>query len=1120
MQKVCNAVICFCLFAFAVQFHWTATAALPKSTSTVDYTLLQLPKVGDTTMRILSPTLLEICRINTKPENGSVDCWDLVSNNQFVAPALSQFAVTANGQPILVQSVGFKRRPFYAPLEVRDLRIENSLYLKLATPIADNAVVEVRNLTSLLWPVGTPFIATADPLRYSPVIHVNQEGYMPAFPKKAMVGYYLGSFGEMDISPSLGFQIVDANTGAQVYQGTLTTRLDVGYTYAPTPYQKVLQADFSNFTTPGEYQLVVPGLGASLPFQIDEGIAMAFARAYELGLYHQRCGTNNCYPHTRHTHDSCHTAPSTIPLPQSSYSYTWSVISDSALTPNSDNPPQTAPAMTSPSAMRYPFLNQEPVDVSGGHHDAGDYSKYTINSAGLIHFLMFGVDSLPGVSQLDNLGIPESGDGISDILQEVKWEADFLAKMQDSDGGFYFLVYPRNRRYETDTQPDQGDPQIVWPKTTSVTAASVAALAQCASSPLFKQKYPQAAAIYMQKAHLGWRFLTNAVAIHGKAGSYQKITHYGDDFTHDDELAWAACEMYLATGDQQYHQKMMEWFPDPNNSATFRWGWWRLYASYGNAVRSYAFAARSGRLSSGQLNASYLAKCENQVVLGGNDALLWSQQGAYGSSFPDATKRVRGAGWYFSSDQAFDITVAHQITPRPEYLDAIIQNMNYEGGCNPVNVSYVTGLGWKRQREIVHQYSQSDKRVLPQSGIPLASIQNGFVWVNTYGTELAALCHPSDDSSTSPYPFYDRWGDAFNVTTEFVVLNQARSVVSLSYIAALTSLKNQAWHSGTAQIAAPASVVPVGQPVIVTLQVPINLNGAKIVWEGRDQEPAYGQTFTFTPKNNGTQWVEAEVQWPDGRRVFATASFTANSPNVVWLDDAVPSGATTGGVGGDTWNWVNNNPPPYSGTVAHQSALASGIHEHWFDWAGATLDVGVGDTLYAYVYLDPVNVPREIMLAWNDGSWEHRAYWGENLITYGTSGTAGRRYMGPLPPAGQWVRLEVPAALVGLEGSILRAMDFAAYDGRVTWDYIGKTSPMSAVVPPGIPCALQKVGNNVQISWTSASGKTYQVMSKNNPSDEWTEASGNVAGDGSVKTWTDTTTTGVQSRFYQVKALN
>ena len=89
-------------------------------------------------------------------------------------------------------------------------------------------------------------------------------------------------------------------------------------------------------------------------------------------------------------------------------------------------------------ASLYPFWDLGPRDLSGGHHDAGDYSKYTINSAALIHYLVFAADAFPGVAALDNLGLPESGDGKSDVFQEAKWEADFLAKMQDSDGGFYF----------------------------------------------------------------------------------------------------------------------------------------------------------------------------------------------------------------------------------------------------------------------------------------------------------------------------------------------------------------------------------------------------------------------------------------------------------------------------------------------------------------------------------------------------------------------------------------------------------------------------------------------------------------------------------------------------------
>ncbi len=79
------------------------------------------------------------------------------------------------------------------------------------------------------------------------------------------------------------------------------------------------------------------------------------------------------------------------------------------------------------------------------------------------------------------------------------------------------------------------------------------------------------------------------------------------------------------------------------------------------------------------------------------------------------------------------------------------------------------------------------------------------------------------------------------------------------------------------------------------------------------------------------------------------------------------------------------------------------------------------------------------MLQWNEnGNWEHRAYWGANNIGLGVDGTASRRYMGPLPPAGQWVRLEVPTGDVGLEFKTINGMAFSLNDGMANWDQAGK----------------------------------------------------------------------------------
>jgi hypothetical protein len=841
---------------------------------------LAMPPVGGHQLRILTPTLLELTLITTKASDpAAVKEWNFVrANGKPKLPGDKAFSVQVDGKIDAVNSVGFKRRVLYAPLKQRDLRIGNYLYLQLATPLAENQSVAVLNPDKTVWPVSMHFSGKADPIRWSPALHVNEVGYLPAQSKKAMVGFYSGSLGEMNINVPPVFKIVEAATGKEVFSGNLLPRRDSGFPFVS--YQNVLEADFSTFKTPGEYRLQVPGLGVSFPFFIDDGVAAAFARTYALGIYHQRCGTANAMPFTRFTHDPCHTASAEVPTLSGKFDFVNQTLAGYAAAENK-NPDQTAPPLKNVAASLYPFVNRGPVDVHGGHHDAGDYSKYTENSAWFIYYLVFAADNFPGAAELDNLGLPESSDGKSDLLQEAKWEADFLARMQDADGGFYFLVYPREREYEIDVLPDHGDPQIVYPKTTAATAAAVAALAQCASSPKFKQEFPEAAALYLDKAKKGWAFLERAIAKHGKDGAYQKITHYGDDSMHNDELAWAACELFLATGEPTFADKLAQWLK-PSDPATRLWGWWRLYGCWGNAIRDYAFAARSGRIKREKLDPTLLGDCENEVIAAADDQLRRSQESAYGTSFPSETKATRTAGWYFSGDAAFEFAVACQLDfpqmndPRPKYVEAILGNLNYEAGCNPVNVTYVTGLGWKRQRDIVDQYAENDRRILPPTGIPLGNIQSGFGWMDLYGKELGALSFPADSDETAPYPIYDRWGDSFNLSQEFVIPNQARALAYLSWMMGRSPLKSQPWKPVAGNITGLPAAAGRSQKLNVTISAPgLDLTKARIVWEARGQEPAIGTTFSFTPAHGGAQWLEAEAQLPDGRRVFAVTNFVA-----------------------------------------------------------------------------------------------------------------------------------------------------------------------------------------------------------------------------------------------------
>jgi len=849
---------------------------------------LRLPKVGSYELRIITPSILELTYVTGVKEGSErPEQWDFATRDgQVQLPGPEQFVITAAGKEISVKTVGFKRRVLYAPFKQWDMRIGNELYLQLGKAVSEGEIVEARNPNQKLWPSALRFTVKADPLRSSPAIHVNQTGYLPNYSKKAMIGYYLGSLGEMEHSlvPVTNFAIIEAHSTNEVFRGALALRRDRGF--PDHGYQQVIEADFTAFKTPGEYRLSVSGLGTSFPFFVGDEVAGAFARTSALGIYHQRCGIANELPYTRFTHGECHVRPAEVP----DVSRKFSSVNESLKKETAnykDNPRHTAPQLKSVADSLYPFINKDPVDVRGGHHDAGDYSKYTINSAAFIHHLVFAADVFPGVAELDNLGLPESGDGKSDILQEAKWEADFLAKMQDSDGGFYFLVYPRDREYEFDVTPDHGDPQIVFPKTTAATAAATAALAQCASSPTFKKQFPDAAALYLEKAKKGWDFLEHAIAKYGKDGAYQKITHYGDEFMHDDELAWAACELFLATSDSKYHEKLQEWLK-PGDPAVRKWGWWRLFESYGCAIRSYAFAAKAGKIIRERLDQRLLQECEKEIVASGEDQMRRAESSAYGTSFPEETKRARTAGWYFSSDAAFDLAVANQLDyppkndPRPKLVEALINNLNYEEGCNPVNVTYLTGLGLKRQREIVDQYAQNDRRVLPPTGIPLGNIQAGMSWLNLYKKVPSELSFPSDSEGDLTYPFYDRWGDTFNLTQEFVIVNQARALAYQAWLMAQTSLKTQPWKSAVGRIRelltkgltteAGGASVPAVSLVLETHG--LDAGSARIIWEAAGHEPTFGHQFSFAPGKEGPAWVEAEAQWPDGRRVFAVKNFT------------------------------------------------------------------------------------------------------------------------------------------------------------------------------------------------------------------------------------------------------
>lgn len=136
--------------------------------------------------------------------------------------------------------------------------------------------------------------------------------------------------------------------------------------------------------------------------------------------------------------------------------------------------------------------------------------------------------------------------------------------------------------------------------------------------------------------------------------------------------------------------------------------------------------------------------------------------------------------------------------------------------------------------------------------------------------------------------------------------------------------------------------------------------------------------------------------------------------------------------------WFSQSYPQGAKRFSKGRSGGDSLWEFGFTNAARPLGVIPNAVLYCWVKLDPTNPPKEIMVAWNDGSsWEHRAYWGADTITYGQDHSPSRLSAGALPPTGQWVELTVPANAVGLAGKTVSGMSFSMVGGQADFGAVG-----------------------------------------------------------------------------------
>ena len=184
---------------------------------------------------------------------------------------------------------------------------------------------------------------------------------------------------------------------------------------------------------------------------------------------------------------------------------------------------------------------------------------------------------------------------------------------------------------------------------------------------------------------------------------------------------------------------------------------------------------------------------------------------------------------------------------------------------------------------------------------------------------------------------------------------------------------------------------------------------------------------------NALELTDSQKRW----EIQTVKDLSSKEPvDFGWIDDKQNNGGKTQG----KWQFVDKSDAPvFSGQFSRRQT-GNAVVQHYFHEAGRKFTLSEGEHLFAYVWLDPDNPPQTVMLQFNDGDWNHRAFWGEDKIGFGVIGRDGpdHRPMGDLPPKGKWVRLEVEPEVIGLKlGSQLNGMGFVQYGGLAYWDKSG-----------------------------------------------------------------------------------
>ncbi|HSV72838.1 MAG TPA: glycoside hydrolase family 9 protein [Chthonomonadales bacterium] len=536
----------------------------------------------------------------------------------------------------------------------------------------------------------------------SEAVHVNTLGYVPAAPQKfAYVYHWMGDGGPLDVRALAGrrFHVVDRANGRRVFSGMVRFRMgrdaqETSHISDSPPHGSFLGADvaecdFSAFRRPGAYVVEVEGVGCSWPFRLDDDVYRPVFRAVARALYHNRSGIALTRPHTEFERPAPHN-PRLTPEFAGKLRYTRVRVQEWG----SEGGDAQRLMAESPGTLE---------DAWGWYQDAGDWDSYPT------HFrvpqeLLLVYEMGPRKFTDGELNIPESGNGVPDILDEAAWLPRFCERLRAElkrkgwgTGGVGLRVAGDAFGTDEGTRPDgtkfgRGS----WEDTDRVYMVS-------GEDPLSTFRYAGVAAhlayclrlagVRRDPGGIGWAREAQESWAWALAN-----TGPGDDDSPGSELAnarsYAAASLFRLTGDVAYEERLTRDVAHVTPTSLL----WE-HACYGPAV--YVLGGGPGRRDGAlveRLRAALLNTADESLLrTPARRALRW------------------GGNWWFpmlvgqqTTPLVLEGVVGYTLVRRtdPErarrYLGALYTTCDYFLGTNSLNQTWVTGIGPRFPTQIFH----------------------------------------------------------------------------------------------------------------------------------------------------------------------------------------------------------------------------------------------------------------------------------------------------------------------------------------------------------------------------------------------------------------------------------